>query len=97
MDDLATWLRAQLDEDERVAQAEAEHAHEWFEGDGWGDPARVLREVAAKRQLLDRCLTAFRDQGIYGEDGQEDVAKDVLRHLAAVYADRPGYLAEWAT
>lgn len=69
----------------------APHIAEW-------DPARVLREIDAKRQLL----------GLYAEVAANDV-DDVeyangwanalgvaVRLLAAPYSDRPGYREEWA-
>jgi Family of unknown function (DUF6221) len=59
------------------------------------DPARVLREVEAKRAIVSRCAEAIRDQGIWGEDGQAALAEDVLRHLAAIYSDHPDYRQEW--
>ena len=62
MSDALAWLRAQLDDDERVARAaerywhgvriesatasEEDHARRW-------DPARVLAEIEAKRRILD--------------------------------------------
>jgi hypothetical protein len=49
------------------------------------DPARVLREVAAKRAILSS-YTAAPDWV-----GREDVG-----HLAAVYSDHPDYREEWA-
>ncbi|MFF7485615.1 DUF6221 family protein [Streptomyces luteogriseus] len=94
MDELVGWLRAQLDEDERVARAAADELEgpelggEWrYDGQyvetarertmvavgsqdlmepGCGehiarhDPARVLREIDAKRQLLDDYETTAR-------------------------------------
>ncbi|MEU0671341.1 DUF6221 family protein [Streptomyces sp. NPDC006172] len=88
MDDLLAWLRAQLDEDERIARAAT--LGPWVQsgiGDyGWAvdfgrpgagvetedseqgladadfiaahNPARVLREIDAKRQILDLYATA---------------------------------------
>lgn len=66
------------------------------------DPARVLREVAAKRRVLARhhagsdgsCDGCGYDQ----EQGPwierlEDCPE--LRDMASVYADRPGYREEW--
>lgn len=87
MDDLITWLRSQLDDDEQIANAAARDAGEpvWSAGDeflsesvttaetrsyiasgpyaglNWEirqhiaeyDPARVLREVEAKRRLVE--------------------------------------------
>lgn len=139
MDDLAQWLSAQLDEDERVARV-ASHvlrdgAHwsldEWhgreqphsliaqgtaeqpvalghFTADpvpteqalhiaAW-DPARVLREIDAKRQLLARyeeLRAASKREGLIG-DVTEEYQDFLLRLLALPYADKPGYREEWA-
>ena len=49
------------------------------------DPARVLREVAAHRAIVNDCEKRRSVQG-----------KWTLRDLAAVYADRDGYRPEWA-
>lgn len=124
MDDLITFLRAQLDEDERIARAatpgpwepvperpgwltsaeywsvvdcsgtpaareNAEHVAEW-------DPARVLREIEAKRQIIDQHerYAAERRRMMGGWDPQSDDSP-VLAALAAVYADRPGYQESW--
>lgn len=77
VDDLVAWLRAQLDEDERVALAcryqtwtrdgasiysghPTDEVVDWvYDEGGWEhialhDPARVLREVEAKRRILAR-------------------------------------------
>lgn len=73
MSDLAEWLRAQLDEDERVAcEAAPDPSLRWTDDSadappaGWNplthiarwDPARVLAEVDAKRRLLNVYLEA---------------------------------------
>lgn len=64
-DDLVTWLRARLDEDERIATAvhhfqcasavrTVRNGVVWDLGDcDCNQPARVLAEVAAKRAILD--------------------------------------------
>lgn len=56
------------------------------------DPARVLAEVEAKRQIVEH-------HGEPHECPEYDVAWDspcpTLRHLAAVYADHPDYREEW--
>ena len=64
------------------------------------DPARVLREVEAKRRLIE----------LHGADGAHECPEGAdawgartgyerncltLRLLAAVYADHPDYLEEW--
>lgn len=128
MDDLVQFLRAQLDEDERIARAAGGLA--WFRpehpGDpaairdseqervvcdeGWPsegqtvhiaewDPARVLREIDAKRRLLDDLLPDLEqaDRSIECEWGHsEDLAQRMLRLLALSYAGTPGYREEWA-
>jgi hypothetical protein len=62
------------------------------------DPARVLREIDAKRRLLD--LHARAHHQCVAEDGPTQWhVKDpcaTLRLLALPYADRPGYREEWA-
>jgi hypothetical protein len=137
MDDLAQWLHAQLDEDERIARAAT--LGPWVQsgvGDyGWTvdfgrpgagvetadteqgladadfiaahNPARVLREIDAKRQIIDQCAywneRAARkavDPPKHPQPGLDlglllDAMNPVLRALALPYADRPGYREEW--
>ena len=62
------------------------------------DPARVLREIDAKRQLLDELLPDLEhaDRLIEGEWGSgDDVARRFVRLLSLPYSDRPGYREEW--
>lgn len=49
------------------------------------DPARVLREIDAKRRIL-ATLRA---------EGGDRMFADIFRLLALPYADRPGYLESW--
>jgi hypothetical protein len=101
MDDLVTWLRAQLDDDERVArQMMAEPGGFYIEAETadvnimtvgahvyrW-TPKRVLAEVDAKRRILDEIIELHEREGRYTEG--------FLAALALPYADRPGYLQEW--
>ncbi|MCM1972297.1 DUF6221 family protein [Streptomyces sp. G1] len=149
MDDFVQWLRAQLDEDERIARAATpgpwrydpgKHHHivgtplfeeAVFAGPpgsdatcvaGTGetddrqsmadaahiarhDPARVLREVDAKRQLLTELEAAESAMDQASRDGDTIrynsvraewvVLRRVVRRDAAVYAHRPGYRPEW--
>lgn len=64
------------------------------------DPARVLREVEAKRELLDEyARVAVNDspQGGYEyATGWANGLGLVVRYAAAVYADHPDYRPEWA-
>jgi len=131
MDDLVQWLRAQLDEDLRIAEAAT--GHHWdvcdettpyliHDVDAYRvnrtldstvgrvavaeaaedrshiaehDPARVLREVDAKRRLLYQF--EHRGNSVRATAGLWDggVWDDMLRLLALPYADRPGYRPEW--
>jgi hypothetical protein len=111
MDDLITWLRAQLDDDERVAQeaiswtwrpeltnefVSAEHIARW-------DPARVLAEVEAKRRILDlheQAVPDGHDQMGYRfacEHCAQTTPCPTLRLLAQPYAERDGWQEEWRT
>lgn len=96
MDDLVTWLRSRLDEDERVAQAaEGSCWHVEYCDDGMAgfhdhhDPARVLAEVKAKRAIVDWI------DGELADDAAQQMPWELACHLAAVYADREGYRDEW--
>jgi hypothetical protein len=63
------------------------------------DPARVQREVDAKRRLLDDLLPLLEqaDRLIEGEYGSgDDVADRLLRLLALPYATHPDYDPEWS-
>ncbi len=53
------------------------------------DPARVLRTVDAHRAIVDQLEQALAD------DATDETAQWMLRTLAVVYADRPGFLPEW--
>jgi len=62
------------------------------------DPARVLRDVAAKRRLLavHRPYVVEPDQACLGCAGDNVWERcPVLRALAAVYDDHPDYREEW--
>ncbi|MFD3654344.1 DUF6221 family protein [Streptomyces sp. NPDC058620] len=62
------------------------------------DPARVLREVEAKRQLLDTFLpdAAGADEQINDEwRAGSTLAVDLLCLLALPYTDHPDYRPEW--
>jgi hypothetical protein len=134
-DDLVAWLRAQLDEDERLAKAAAVDGGPDWAPDGTfladlidplpsqrrahperiflltqedadhiarHDPARVLREVEAKRRIIDAYEEACErvrnpvtaDNRAAARIAQFEL-EGVVRLLAAAYADRPGYRAEW--
>lgn len=82
-----------LGEEESVPFALADHiaAH---------DPARVLREIDAKRQVLAEYEQAARYAKTTWGQSNADQSRartlgKVVRLLAAVCADRPGYREEW--
>jgi hypothetical protein len=66
------------------------------------DPARVLREVEAKRAILAVVVPEIKgmDQQIISEWGDSrdeiDAHLPLLRIMAAVYSDHPDYQQEWA-
>lgn len=67
------------------------------------DASRALSEVKAKRLLINDAvrILATAPTKAYEFDEAQDMARaevwrTVLRALAAPYADRPGYRAEWA-
>lgn len=128
-DELITFIRAQLDEDERLAHAAGAEPGcsgwaEWYV-DGMSargnstarrdtgvlivrhswpnelahivahDPARVLREVEAKRRILDEYEVQRRRTYFADAEVTEYVGDTILPLLAAPYADRPGYQDEW--
>jgi hypothetical protein len=111
VDDLVTWLRAQLDDDERVAnrvepnQAPTDLRAMVTRDDDTPfliiDSARVLSEVDAKRRILDFLEYDRIDVSTAGgppetvPGARPVIAHPVLRLLALPYADRPGYRDDW--
>lgn len=105
MDELVTWLRAQLDDDERkVAAMEREetrvrtapifqgHPPDWLAGvDIFVSSTRWRAEVDTKRALLEETIRPY----IGAETTIGRVAVVALRLLALPYAGQPGYREEW--
>jgi len=66
------------------------------------DPARVLREVEAKRAIIERYKRAPAVSGspvsfTRGQDeGYRQACMDAIRDLATIYGDHPDYRQEWA-
>lgn len=69
------------------------------------DPARVLREVEAKRRIVEQWAThEALDRETFDAEGEHARSLvslraaywDACRELAAVYADHPDYRPEWA-
>ncbi|MGW3428902.1 DUF6221 family protein [Streptomyces melanosporofaciens] len=66
-----------------------DHVAEW-------DPARVLREIDAKRNILEEHRPS--ELAVYAPHGCPMCHKwpcPTIRWMASVYADRPGYHNEW--
>jgi hypothetical protein len=62
------------------------------------DPARVLREVAAKRAIVRRCGWSVNEPDQYPNglvSPRALLARQNLVDLAAVWNDHPDYRAEW--
>ncbi|MFK0062642.1 DUF6221 family protein [Streptomyces werraensis] len=78
-------VRPQNADDDGVGRHVAEH-----------DPARVLREIHAKRLIIEQHerYAAERRRMMGGWDPQSDDSP-ILAALASVYADRPGYKESW--
>jgi Family of unknown function (DUF6221) len=117
--DLSEFLRARLDEDEAAAREIHEARVCTGCSDGWEAgfdpdrcdcdyPARVLREVEAKRAILDRHMpheTAFKGLACNwcsdDVDDRPQLAKvrwpcPDVRDLAAIWSDHPDYDPAWA-
>lgn len=108
--DLITFMNARLDEDEAGARAAANFSYgvpDWCdEGDPDGthiarhDPARVLREVEAKRKRLAAYTAARAAADRYDDQYMAGVASglaDAIRGDAGAWADHPDYKQEWST
>ena len=111
VEDLARWLGVQLDEDERIARAAdadlsnltgyveieypevtADETHALRHR-----PARVLREIDAKRRILaEHPLNGWVCDTCDNGEVDQVFPCPTLRLLALPYADRPGYREEWA-
>lgn len=55
------------------------------------DPARVVREIAAKRQMLEEAERIWNSRVV----GVSNAALNIARLLALPYAGRNGYRSEW--
>ncbi|MFJ1995293.1 DUF6221 family protein [Streptomyces asiaticus] len=64
----------------------------------FADPARVLREIDAKRRIIAEVVPEARKaEAMINEEwgSGSDTDGDLLRLLALPYANRPGYREEW--
>jgi hypothetical protein len=74
------WTMVAVGSQDFMEPTIGKHVAEW-------DPARVLREIDAKRRTLVRC----QEELWSGTPRLVHFAKQTVREMAAVYADRPGY------
>lgn len=110
MDDLITWLLAQIAEDERgVQDGEEACVHVDLcicDGCGWYGQLndRVLAECEAKRRMIELCRPSLIDVSPPHRPNSEFIpglgapwGEPVLRELGAMYAKlgRPGYQESW--
>jgi hypothetical protein len=109
MDDLVIWLRAQLDEEEATAwphrpgcpmlRPAPDDLPDSVYPCTCDAAARWLRELAAKRRMIDWYVELDVDPQRLSDPPTQltwNVLAAVVRTIAAVYSDRPGYRAEWA-
>ncbi|HEY9367551.1 DUF6221 family protein [Streptomyces sp.] len=71
-----------------VATVEREHDRQHI---ARHDPARVLREVEAKRRIIEECEPGFNPPNAQAKY----TAETVLQCLALPYADHPDYDEDW--
>ena len=96
---VGNWLRAQVDEDERVLRGQ----HPWLEGykrplnsSDPTDPVRVLAELNAKRQMID-LFEGLVIQGMITSlpEPLAEALNKMAGCMALPYADREGYRKYW--
>jgi Family of unknown function (DUF6221) len=97
------WLRAQVDEDERVLRLRHPWLEAWLEGykrppnsSDPTDPVRVLAELRAKRQMIDLFEGLVIEAMITSLPEPLAEALDKMAGCMALpYADRDGYREAW--
>jgi len=102
-DALVVFLLARLDEDESAARAVLldreflpfESVMQTADHGARHGPLRVLREVAAKRAVVQRCRDVLQAQRDGFHVGRIDVAAALIAALASVFAEHPDFNSEW--
>lgn len=91
-DDLAEFLTACVDEDEREIRNDPPV------GLGYASlAARMSREVTGKREILRRCAAVMNEMDIYPNglvSPRAFLARQTLMNMGIAYDDHPGYRAE---
>lgn len=105
-DDMLTWLRAQLDERERIALAARDAPPDpgttldlppegpWADFEAVMTPEQVLADIAAKRAMLERTMPPAGLSVYTGLEGPA-LSEAVRRLIALPFADRDGYQEGW--
>jgi Family of unknown function (DUF6221) len=88
---IVEFLRARLADDEAAAPYAISSLTDWGEFVRY-DPARVLREVAAKRAIIRLALSR---RGAPPEESHV-VIDEMVGALASVYADHPDFDPAWS-
>lgn len=95
--ELVRFLLDRVDEDDATLKARRRRIHrsDMRDGESVMTADRLQAEAAAKRQIIGTAqqLLRLRDQPC--EKAVRDGASLILRHLAAPYADHPGFRSEW--
>lgn len=95
MTTLTDFLLARIAEDEAAAN---DPRYVWSAdiGEPVQNPARVLAECAAHRQIIANLTSLAARQPIDDWSPADSALIDTIRALAATYADHPDYRPEWA-
>jgi len=102
-DALVAFLLARLDEDEAAARTALlnreflpfESIMQTADHGARHGPLRVLREAAAKRAVVQKCLDGLQAQRDGAHVGRLDVAEALIAPLASVFAEHPHFNTEW--
>jgi len=85
------FTEAQVPLIQYIADGEAPEYAAWI---ARHDPARVLREVEAKRKIVRRCMAGMDELDVYPNGlltPRALLSRQTLMDLAAVYSDHPDY------
>ena len=102
-DALAAFLLARLDEDEAAARAVLldrgflpfESVVQTADHGARHGPLRVLREVAAKRAVVQKCRDVLQTQGEGFHAGTIDAATSLIAAIASVFAEHADFDTDW--
>lgn len=97
MTDLVEFIRARLDETERLTQSSKDVAlkRTHYRAPMIESLDRELRDVEAKREILRRCGFILRHATGPVAQAEARAVEPVVRLLASVYNDHPDYRDEW--